>query len=163
MIATYNVYRRNTDEIPVISLSVLPKIQMKGKKKYTGKKAKIEAIFRLLNEALPEDWTTKQVNDYIGVNLFGTSRWNEYHSLLNKVLDERIAISERYDFQYKLEVTFRDKTTVGKRSMETNPMDERVIYLITKELMGESIEMYKSVVNPIVSLQKKYVDESENA
>lgn len=163
MITTYNVYRRNNDEIPVISLSELPKIQMKGKKKYTGKKAKIEAILRLSNETLPEDWTTKQVNDYIGVNLFGTSKWNEYHALLNQVLDERIAIPERYDLQYKLVVTFRDKMTVGKRSVPTNPMDERVIYLITKELMGESLEMYKSVVNPVVSLQKKYVDEAENA
>lgn len=163
MIATYNVYRRNTDEIPVISLSELSKIQMKGKKKYTGKKAKIEAIYRLSKETLPEEWTTQQVNDWIGVNLFGTSKWNEYHTMLNQVLDERIAIPERYDFQYKLVVTFRKEMTIGKRSVETNPMDERVIYLVTKQLMGEPLEMYKSVINPILSLQKKYVNESKNS
>jgi hypothetical protein len=162
MIVTYNIYRRNLDEIPVISLSKLPEIQMKGKKKYTGKKAKIEAVFRLSNELLPNDWSTKQVNDYIGVNLFGTSKWNEYHNLLNQVLDERIAIPERYDFQYKLIVTFHKEMTVGKKSVSTNPMDERVIYLVTKELMGESLEMYKSVVNPIISLQKDYSNEAEN-
>lgn len=31
MIATYNVYRRNNDEIPVISLSQLPRIKVERK------------------------------------------------------------------------------------------------------------------------------------
>lgn len=163
MIATYNVYRRNLDEVPVISLSELPMIQMKGKKKYTGKRAKIEAIFRLSNELLPEDWTTKQVNNYIGVNLFGTSRWAEYHTTLHQVLDERMTISERYDFQYRLVVAFRSEMIVGKQSIKTDPMDERIIYLVTKQLMGEPLEMYQSVISPILSLRKQFNDESENS
>ena len=163
MIAVYNVYRRNADEVPVISMSELPKIQMKGKKKYTGKKAKIEAIFRLTGEELPDTWTTKQVNDFVGVNLFGTAQWNEYHSKLNEVLDEREAVPEIYKFQYSLEVTFSDKMVVGKRSVETIPTDERVIYLVTRELMGEPLEMYKSVKNPIKAIRKINNDDAKNA
>jgi hypothetical protein len=144
-------------------MSVLPKIQMKGKKKYTGKKAKIEAILRLTGEVLPDTWTTKQVNDFVGVNVFNTSQWNNYHTLLNDVLDERVAVPERYDFQYSLIVTFSDEMVVGKRSVKTDPTDERVIYLVTRELMGEPFEMYKSVLNPIKSLKKEHSNEPKNS
>ena len=162
MIATYYVYRRKNDDIPVVSQIELPEIQMRGKKKYSGKKAKIEAIFRLLGEVLPEEWTTKQVNDYIGVNLFNTSKWKNYHSILNKVLDERVAIAERFEFQYKLLVSFRDKMKVGEQWCNTDPADDRIIYFVTKELMGEPVEMDKGLVNPIVSLKKVYDNGTEN-
>ena len=157
MIATYNVYRRDADEVPVISLSILPEIQMKGKKKYSGKKGKIEAIFRLTGKLLSEKWTTKQVNDYIGVTFFGTSQWNEYHSMLNKVLDERVAIAERFKFLYHLVVTFADEMVVGKQQEVTRPEDERVIYLITQELMGQALKEYRTVQNPIKELRKEYL------
>ena len=155
MKSIYYVYSRDLDIIPVISLSELPEVQMKSKKKYTGKKAKIEAVFRAFNELLPEDWTTQQVNEYIGANLFGTHKWKEYHSILNQVLDERILISEKYDLLYKLIVTFKDEMMVGEQMVNTNPADERIIYLVTRELIGKSIDIYQSVGNPILSIEKQ--------
>lgn len=69
MFIEYKVYRRVSDLKPFISRDELPSCQMIGKKKFVGKKAKMEAVYRLTGERLPEDYTTEQVNSYLTVEL----------------------------------------------------------------------------------------------
>ena len=73
MFIEYKVYRRVSDLKPFISRDELPSCQMIGKKKFVGKKAKMEAVYRLTGERLPEDYTTEQVNSYLTVELYGIS------------------------------------------------------------------------------------------
>ena len=47
MFIEYKVYRRVSDLKPFISRDELPSCQMIGKKKFVGKKAKMEAVYRL--------------------------------------------------------------------------------------------------------------------
>ena len=46
MFIEYKVYRKVSDLKPFISRDELPSCQMIGKKKFVGKKAKIEAVYR---------------------------------------------------------------------------------------------------------------------
>ena len=55
------VYRKMSDWKPFISRDELPSCQMMGKKKFVGKKAKIEAVYRLTGKRLSEDYTTEQM------------------------------------------------------------------------------------------------------
>lgn len=64
MFIEYKVYRRVSDLKPFISRVELPSCQMIGKKKFVGKKAKMEAVYRLTGKRLPEDYTTEQVNNF---------------------------------------------------------------------------------------------------
>ena len=56
MFIEYKVYRRVSDLKPFISRVELPSCQMIGKKKFVGKKAKMEAVYRLTGKRLPEDY-----------------------------------------------------------------------------------------------------------
>lgn len=69
MFIEYKVYRRVSDLKPFISRDELPSCQMIGKKKFVGKKAKMEAVYRLTGKRLPEDYTTEQVNNFLTVEL----------------------------------------------------------------------------------------------
>ena len=53
MFIEYKVYRRVSDLKPFISRDELPSCQMIGKKKFVGKKAKMEAVYRLTGKRLP--------------------------------------------------------------------------------------------------------------
>ena len=79
----YKVYRRVSDLKPFISWVELPSCQMIGKKKFVGKKAKMEAVYRLTGKRLPEDYTTEQVNNFLTVELFNTSLWHKYRKILH--------------------------------------------------------------------------------
>lgn len=52
-----------------------------------------------------------------------------------------------------------DQTRTGKdcQPQPTDPKDERLIHLIRCELMGEPLEMYKTMINPIIALKKRFV------
>lgn len=52
MFIEYKVYRRVSDLKPFISRDELPSCQMIGKKKFVGKKAKMEAVYRLTGEPI---------------------------------------------------------------------------------------------------------------
>lgn len=69
MFIEYKVYRRVSDLKPFISRVELPSCQMIGKKKFVGKKSKMEAVYRLTGKRLPEDYTTEQVNNFLTVEL----------------------------------------------------------------------------------------------
>lgn len=68
------------------------------KPKYTGKKAKIEAIRRYANINISPEWSTKQINQFIGDNFFGKPAWSEYHKVFKEVCDERIARENKSDY-----------------------------------------------------------------
>ena len=59
-------------------------------------------------------------------------------------------VSERYDFKYTL-VAELDDTISDFR-------DERLIYLLTSELLGQHLDSYDGLKNPIIKLTKRYND-----
>lgn len=151
MIVEYKVYRRMPELKPYISRDELPACRMIGKKKFVGRKAKIEAVYRLTGKRLPDDYTTEQINNYLTVELFNTSLWHKYRKIFNEVSNEKEIAIENYNFQYTLVVELDDKS---------NPsLDEgKIIHFVMCELLGNSCEMYKGMRNPIISLQKRYDD-----
>ena len=110
-----------SDLKPFISRDELPSCQMIGKKMFVGKKAKIEAIYRLTGERLPEDYTTEQVNSYLTVELFNTSLWHKYRKIYNEVSNEKEIVIENYSYQYTLVVELANKSNP--------PLDEVKIIL----------------------------------
>lgn len=149
MLVDYKVYRKSIgDKTPIVSLHELMP-QMLCKSKYTGKKAKIEAIKRLTGVILPQDYTTQQVNDYLSNNLFNTSLWRKYRNTLEIVMSEKDVFSVDFEYQYTIEVDIDE-------SQVTDTCDERLIHHITCELMGAEKEEYRGLKNPILSLTKKY-------
>lgn len=149
MFIEYKVYRKMSDWKPFISRDELPSCQMMGKKKFVGKKAKIEAVYRLTGKRLSEDYTTEQINNYLTVELFNTSLWHKYRKIYNEVSNEKEVVVENYDYQYTLVVELEDKS---------NPLldEEKIIHFILCELFGTPCEMYKGLKNPIISLRKDY-------
>lgn len=146
----YKVFKKVGDRTPVITLSDIPKYQLRGKKKFVGKKAKIEAIFRAFGTRLPDDSKTEQVNQYVAENIFKTPKWAIYVSKCKEVRNEVETVPDIFEFQYVLEVVF-DK--------DVDAADERIIYMVTAELMGKDVQEYKGLKNSIVSLKKNYEDE----
>ena len=118
---------------------------MRGKQKYNGKKAKIEAILRLSKVHLLSTLTTQQVNDYIADNFFNKPIWKDYYKIFKDVSNEFEIVSEKY----VLECTLSVELYMG---IDSN--DERLIYLLTCELLGQKLTQYNGLINPIVSLTK---------
>ena len=113
MFIEYKVYRRVSDLKPFISRDELPSCQMIGKKKFVGKKAKMEAVYRLTGKRLPEDYTTEQVNNYLTVELFNTSLWHKYRKIYNEVSNEKEIVVENYSYQYTLVVELANKSNLS--------------------------------------------------
>lgn len=151
MIVEYKVYKKSGVGMPIISYTELSRYQIRGKRKYIGKAAKIEAVFRLTKKILPPAWTTKQVESYIASNFFKKPIWGDYYRIFKEVSNEVVPIHDVLEFQYILIVEFEDKMDIGLVA------DERVIYLLTSELMGKPLKSYEGVENLIVSLRKKYL------
>lgn len=150
MIVEYKVYRKSIDKTPIISYTELPAYQIRGKRKYIGKAAKIEAVFRLTKTILPKEWTTQQVEDYVASNFFRKPIWGDYYRTFKEVTNEVIPVHDILEFQYTLIVEFKKTMDVALVS------DERVIYLLTCELLGKPLKAYGGIENLIVSLSKKY-------
>ena len=70
MFIEYKVYRRVSDLKPFISRVELPSCQMIGKKKFVGKKAKMEAVYRLTGKRLLEEYIKEHVNNFLMVEFF---------------------------------------------------------------------------------------------
>ena len=150
MIVEYKVYRKERDKTPIISYMELPSYQLRGKRKYVGKAAKIEAIFRLNRTIIPKDWTTRQVEDYIASNFYKKPIWKEYYRIFKEVANEVDPVYEILEFQYTLVVEFEETIDLSLIN------DERVVYLLTCELIGKPLKVYKGIENLVVSLRKKY-------
>ena len=140
MIAEYFIYRRKGDKEPFISLGEMPQYGLRPKQKFTGKKLKIEVIRRLSGVEIEQTATTPQINAYI-------------------VAGEVETVADIFTLQYILVAELEDQTRTGKdcQPQPTDPKDERLIHLIRCELMGEPLEMYKTMINPIIALKKRFV------
>lgn len=68
-------------------------------------------------------------------------------------------MADIFTLQYILVAELEDQTRTGKdcQPQPTDPKDERLIHLIRCELMGEPLEMYKTMINPIIALKKRFV------
>lgn len=122
MFIEYKVYRKMSDLKPFISRDGISSCQIMGKKKFVGKKAKIEAVYRLTGKRLSEDYTTEQINNYLTVELFNTSLWHKYRKIYNEVSNEKEVVVENYNYQYTLVVELENKS---------NPLlDEEKLYIL---------------------------------
>lgn len=159
MIAEYFICRRKGDKEPFISLGEMPQYRLRPKQKFTGKKLKIEVIRRLSGVEIEQTATTPQINAYIEANIYDTDRWSEYRKLYRQVAGEVETVADIFTLQYILVAELEDQTRTGKdcQPQPTDPKDERLIHLIRCELMGESLEMYKTMINPIIALKKRFV------
>ena len=68
-------------------------------------------------------------------------------------------VADIFTLQYILVAELEDQTRTGNdcQPQPTDPKDERLIHLIRCELMGEPLEMYKTMINPIIALKKRFV------
>jgi hypothetical protein len=92
-------------------------------------------------------------------NIYDTERWPEYRKLYRQVAGEVETVADIFTLQYILVAELEDQTRTGKdcQPQPTDPKDERLIHLIRCELMGEPLEMYKTMINPIIALKKRFV------
>lgn len=86
------------------------------KRKYTGKKAKIEAIKRLSKGMVRLDPTmsTEEINQYIDKNFFGTEKWNKYHRMFSNVAAEASETKESVSYMATVEITMQDHLSKKK-------------------------------------------------
>jgi len=143
----YEVYRRMADpqSVPVVSYRGTPQAIPRQRRKFTGKKAKIEAIYRFSGIKLDQSLSSSEVDQYINNHLFGTSKWKAYHEIFQIVANETELIENEYEFLYQLEVTLEGSA---------EPEDHRLLYLISSELKGLHLEEYKGLTNPILSMHQ---------
>ena len=106
--ATYYIYQeKNTN-----SLRVYPQEQelhrVVSKKQFRGwdknKKAKIEAIYRLTGERLPDEATADQIKEYVTKNIYSTPKWMKYREIYSSLYMNEEAIKEDLEFISKIEV-----------------------------------------------------------
>jgi hypothetical protein len=154
----YYIYRKKNDPIPVVSLDLLPEFEIKPRRKFSGKKLKIEVIRQLSGVLLDQDLTTGEVNHYIEAHIYNTDLWPKYRQLYTKVANEVEPESNIYKLQYILIVELEDLTQIGNDNVSLDPADPRLIHLIRCELMGQPLKVYETMINPIVSLKKKFTN-----
>lgn len=159
MIVEYFIYRRNGVKEPFISLEEMPQYRLRPKRKFTGKRLKIEVIRRLSGIEMEATVTTPQINAYIEANIYNTDCWPEYRKLYSQIAGEADTEADVFVLQYILVAELEEQTKIGKdnKPQPTDPADKRLIHLIRCELMGESLEMYKTMINPIIALKKRFV------
>lgn len=145
----YGVYRRMADpqSVPIVSYGGMPATS-RQRRKFTGKKAKIEAIYRFSGVKLEQGLSSSEVDKYIKNHLFGTSKWKAYHDVFQIVANETELIEDEYEFLYQLEVNLEGSV---------DPADHRLLYLISSELKGIHLEEYEGLTNSILSLRQSRI------
>lgn len=123
---------------PIISPYALPEYVTRQVKKYTGKKAKIEAISRFERINLPLDMPLKQVNEYININYFGKPAWHKYHDIFKEVAGELDVKAIKCTFQYDLQVLLEDGS---------NPEDIAVIKILIDKITNYKAKVYSPVLS----------------
>lgn len=145
----YKIYQREQDNKVIVSLVELPSLQIRTKKKYTGRKAKIETIYRLTGKKLSAEWTTIQLNEYIAQNLYKSQQWEEYKKIFHEVSEEQEIATDKFEFQGTLIIDLPDGSLAN---------EERIIHLLTCRLAGRSLDEYKGLKNTIISFhQEKHI------
>lgn len=158
MIAEYYIYRKKGDPFPVVSPELLPELSIKPRRSFSGKRLKIEVIRQLSGVELDQDLTTTEVNQYIEAHIYNTDLWPKYRQLYTKVANEVTPQSIVYKLQYVLIVELEELASIGTDHVPPDPSDPRLIHLIRAELMGEPLQVYETMINPIVSLKKKFIN-----
>lgn len=154
MEVTFKVYT-NGGKLPIISLNEPP-----GKKKYTNRGAKLEAIKRVSGEELSPTLSLQEVNQYITSQYYGKPIFKEFQNVLNEVSKEKtINENDNYIFLYTVDVEFNN--TINKEDL-TDPI---ILRFVQNEIMGNPLPEFKKRVNPILSLskngpEKKSIDEA---
>ena len=105
-IKRYKIYTKNNDILPVVCVE--EPYSFRSKRKYIGKRAKREAILRLMGEELPLDATTNQVNDFIAENIFKTPKMNRYRELLQEVSLEKIILEDVFIYVYDIDIILHE-------------------------------------------------------
>lgn len=72
--------------------------QMMGKKKFVGKKVKIEVVYRFIGKCLLEDYIIEQINNYFIVEFFNIFLWYKYRKIYNEVFNEKEVVVENYNY-----------------------------------------------------------------
>ena len=88
------------------------------------------------------------VNDYIAENYFNKPLWKDYYKIFQIVANEFEIVSEKYMMKYVLVVELEN-------SIE-DPNDERLIHMLTCELLGQKLTQYNGLNNPVVSFIKNH-------
>lgn len=158
MIAEFYIYRKKGDPLPVVSPDLLPEYEIKPRRRFSGKKLKIEVIRQLSGDELDQDLTTGEVNHYIEARIYNTDLWPKYRQLYTKVANEVEPESNIYKLQYILIAELEDLTGSGGDNGPLDPRDPRLIHLIRCELMGKPLKVYEALINPIISLKKKFTN-----
>lgn len=142
MEAKYSVYYKvgEDDQEPVITYLRGELIPSRTRRKYAGKKAKIKAIEQLTGEILDSHLSTDEIDQYIDKNIFRTSLWKEYRRRFQKFANEVEELEMRYFLNIKLS------------TQAINPADERLIYMIKKEMENNRLDEYEGLKNPICSV-----------
>lgn len=146
---SFFVYRKADKKYPIVTDKELPKSVISTKRKYVGKKAKLEALFRMYGyyPVNPDDNVKADVNKWINDNLYHQPRWKDYKRILSEVEMETKTVEESNLFQYTLFVEY-DSTN--------QPSDEVLVYFILNELMGTPQQFYNGIENPIIRLKKEF-------
>lgn len=120
-----------------------------SKKQFRGwdntKKAKIEAIYRLTGERLPDEATAAQIKDYISKNIYSTPKWMKYRQIYSELYMKEEKVVEVLEFVSKIEVSF---------SVSVVPDDIRLLHLIKYRLEGRDKTSFRGMENCIVSLNQ---------
>ena len=143
----YEVYQREgaVSSAPIVTYQGEPISSPRYKRKFAGKKAKIEAVKKLVGHQIPANASTAEVNAFINEQFFGTSKWNAYHEAFQKAANEQELVIDQYIFLYYLEVELAD-------NMPVDPDDARLIQMINEELAGERVMECRGLINPICSI-----------
>lgn len=142
----YEVYQREgvIASMPIVTYQGEPINSLRYKRRYTGKKAKAEALMRFLGHKFANDVSTAEVDAFIKENLFGTSSWKAYHEVFQNVANETEVLIDKYVFLYYLDVELDN--------ISADSDDGRLIYIINQELIGQRVPEYKGLINPVRSI-----------
>lgn len=147
MKASYFVYKVENKDIPVVSTGLLPTTQFIYKRKWIGKKAKIEAIRRLHDFIFPDNVVLKEVNNYIDRHIWYTKDKKKFGDILDQLHNEFIQIPVNYELEYLLEVEFDRITDAGSPD---------IINYLTNYVMFNRTDIYMEQENHIVNISRNF-------
>ena len=110
------MYLHRTPEGVLLLLDDIKDVFILYKRKYIGRKAKIEAVKRLSKGLvrLNPNMTTEEVNHYIDQNIFGTEKWAKYHRIFSSVAAESEEIKEEVSYMATVEITMSERYSKKK-------------------------------------------------
>lgn len=85
---------------------------------FMGKKAKLEAIYRMMGVRLREDMTSADVNKWLTEYFYQSKKdWKDYRSTLAEVCSEKIEQEKNYSYLNTIEVMLDGEAEYSKRQL----------------------------------------------